>query len=107
MKHIAAATIAVSLFASAAAFAGPATKPAPKASPAAKKAVAKQYCAVTGETLGSMGAAGGSSVYKGKKYLFCCQGCKPQFDKNPEKYVKTAKTAIPVAPAAKPAVKKA
>src|SRR5688572_11301916 len=103
MKHIAAATIAVSLFASAAAFAGPATKPAPKASPVAKKDTAKQYCAVTGETLGSMGATGGSSVYKGKKYLFCCQGCKPQFDKNPEKYVKTAKTAIPVAPAAKPA----
>ncbi|MBC8103781.1 MAG: YHS domain-containing protein [Cytophagales bacterium] len=48
-----------------------------------------------------MGANGGSSVYKGKKYLFCCGGCKPQFDKNPEKYVKTAKTAIPVAPVSK------
>ncbi|MES2465404.1 MAG: YHS domain-containing protein [Armatimonadota bacterium] len=104
MKHIAAATIALSLLASAA-FAGsdPGDKPTPK-SPA-KKVAAKQYCAVTGETLGSMGATGGSSVYKGKKYLFCCQGCKPQFDKNPEKYVKTAKTAIPVAPAAKPAKK--
>ena len=29
-----------------------------------------------------------SSVYKGKHYVFCCPGCKPQFDKNPEKYTK-------------------
>jgi YHS domain-containing protein len=28
-----------------------------------------------------------SSVYKGKTYVFCCGGCKPQFDANPEKYV--------------------
>jgi hypothetical protein len=105
MKHIAAATIAVSLFASVAAFAGPPTKPAPKASPAVKKAEAKQYCAVTDEELGSMGATGGSSIYKGKKYVFCCQGCKPRFDKDPAKFAKTAKTAIPVAPAAKPAKK--
>ena len=28
------------------------------------------------------------SEYKGKYYAFCCPGCKPQFDKNPEKYVK-------------------
>lgn len=27
------------------------------------------------------------SVYKGKTYVFCCGGCKPQFDKNPEKYL--------------------
>ncbi len=104
MKHIAAATLAVSLFASVAAFAAPPTKPAPKASPAAKKAVAKQFCAVTGEELGSMGATGGSSIYKGKKYVFCCQGCKPRFDKEPAKFAGTAKTAIPVAPA-KPAKK--
>jgi YHS domain-containing protein len=28
------------------------------------------------------------STYKGKYYAFCCPGCKPQFDKNPEKYIK-------------------
>jgi len=28
------------------------------------------------------------SVYKGKYYAFCCPGCKPQFDKDPEKYLK-------------------
>ena len=28
------------------------------------------------------------SVYKGKTYVFCCGGCKPKFDENPQKYVK-------------------
>ena len=27
------------------------------------------------------------TVYKGKKVYFCCVGCKPEFEKNPEKYV--------------------
>ncbi len=25
--------------------------------------------------------------YKGKKVYFCCPGCKPEFEKNPEKYI--------------------
>jgi YHS domain-containing protein len=25
--------------------------------------------------------------YKGKKVYFCCPMCKPEFDKNPEKYI--------------------
>ncbi len=29
-----------------------------------------------------------TSVYKGKTYYFCAKGCKVQFDKNPEKYLK-------------------
>jgi YHS domain-containing protein len=28
------------------------------------------------------------SVYKGKTYVFCCPGCKPKFDADPEKYIK-------------------
>ncbi len=28
------------------------------------------------------------SVYKGKMYYFCAQGCKLAFDKNPEEYLK-------------------
>ena len=28
------------------------------------------------------------TVYKEKTYYFCCPGCKPQFDKDPEKYLK-------------------
>jgi Cu(I)/Ag(I) efflux system membrane fusion protein len=27
------------------------------------------------------------TVYKGKKVYFCCPGCKPEFEKNPEKYL--------------------
>jgi YHS domain-containing protein len=25
--------------------------------------------------------------YKGKKVYFCCPSCKPEFEKNPEKYI--------------------
>ena len=39
--------------------------------------------------------------YKGKRYVFCCPGCKPKFDKDPAKYAKTA-PSIPI-----PAKKKA
>ncbi len=28
------------------------------------------------------------SEYKGKYYYFCCEGCKPHFDKEPEKYIR-------------------
>ncbi len=27
------------------------------------------------------------AVYQGKTYVFCCPGCKPQFEKDPEKYI--------------------
>lgn len=29
-----------------------------------------------------------SSVYKGKTFYFCEQGCKEKFDRNPEQYMK-------------------
>ncbi len=29
-----------------------------------------------------------STVYKGKTYVFCCKGCKPAFESDPEKYLK-------------------
>ena len=44
------------------------------------------------------------SVYKGKKYYFCCASCKPDFDKNPAKFVKVAAPAKPAKPA-KPGAK--
>ena len=28
------------------------------------------------------------SEYKGKTYVFCCPGCKPAFEADPEKYIK-------------------
>ena len=31
------------------------------------------------------------SEYKDKHYVFCCSGCKPMFDENPEKYLKKKK----------------
>lgn len=29
--------------------------------------------------------------YKGKYYVFCCSGCKPQFDANPGKFINSKK----------------
>jgi YHS domain-containing protein len=31
------------------------------------------------------------AVHNGKHYGFCCGGCKPKFEKNPEKYIKKLK----------------
>ncbi len=33
-------------------------------------------------------AKGGTSIYRGQTIQFCCPGCKPRFDKNPEKYMR-------------------
>jgi len=64
------------------------------AAPAAKAKSAHKpaplICPVTGEKIASVKDAVGSSVYKGKTYYFCCSACKPMFDANPAKYVKTA-----------------
>ena len=69
---------------------------APDAPPKPAKAVAAPLvCPVTGETIASVKDAAGSSVYKGKTYYFCCSSCKPAFDKDPAKYVKTASAAKP------------
>lgn len=38
-------------------------------------------------------AAAGKSDYKGKTYYFCALGCKKEFDKNPEKYLKSPSSA--------------
>jgi YHS domain-containing protein len=45
-------------------------------------------CPVMGTKIPDVSKAAGKSVYKGKTYYFCCNGCKPQFDKNPQKYIK-------------------
>jgi YHS domain-containing protein len=47
----------------------------------------KAICPVTGNEF-TVSKDTKYSVYKGKYYAFCCPGCKPQFDKNPEKYLK-------------------
>lgn len=52
----------------------------------------KLLCPVTGDWF-VKSAKTPKSVYKEKTYYFCCPGCKPQFEKDPEKYVsKISKT---------------
>jgi YHS domain-containing protein len=62
------------------------SKPTPKA----KAKPTAVICPVMGKTVTDLKHAP-KSVYKGKTYYFCCQGCKPMFDKNPEKYIKPPK----------------
>ncbi len=64
--------------------------PAAKAKTVKKAAPVALTCPITGEKIASVKDAAGSSTYKGKKYYFCCASCKPTFDKDPQKYVKTA-----------------
>ena len=55
-----------------------------------KPASSALVCPVTGDKIASVKAAKGHSAYKGKTYYFCCDGCKPRFDKDPAKFVKNA-----------------
>lgn len=72
----------------------------PVAKPAAHKKVVSAVCPVMGTKIPDVSKAlGGKSVYKGKTYYFCCAGCKPLFDKNPEKYIK--KTSVKKEPSKK------
>jgi Cu+-exporting ATPase len=60
------------------------------AKPAKPKKIVSAVCPVMGTKIPDVLKAAGKSVYKGKTYYFCCGGCKPKFDKNPEKYIKKA-----------------
>jgi YHS domain-containing protein len=64
---------------------------APAMSAGARVKPAPLICPVTGEKIASIKDAAGSSTYHGKTYYFCCPGCKPLFDKDPAKYIKSAK----------------
>lgn len=44
-------------------------------------------CPVTGEKIVDKAKAAGHSDYEGKTYYFCCAGCKPEFDKDPAKFI--------------------
>lgn len=54
----------------------------------APKKTVSAVCPVMGTNIPDVSKAAGKSVYKGRTYYFCCPSCKPEFDKNPEKYVK-------------------
>ncbi|RME28327.1 MAG: YHS domain-containing protein [Deltaproteobacteria bacterium] len=47
----------------------------------------KATCPVSGKQF-VVKADTARSTYKGKHYVFCCPGCKPKFDADPEKYLK-------------------
>jgi Cu+-exporting ATPase len=46
-------------------------------------------CPVSGEVIGK-DAQTISTEYKGNTYYFCCENCKAEFEKNPEKYIKVS-----------------
>ncbi len=50
-------------------------------------AAAQTTCPVMGGTINKELYAD----YKGERIYFCCMACKPQFDKDPEKYIKKMK----------------
>lgn len=50
-------------------------------------------CPVTGEKIGGMGKPV-VSEYKGREVRFCCEGCKPKFEAEPDKYLKKIDEAI-------------
>ena len=99
MKNVLLAVLSGALILSGSAHAAKA-KPKPK--PSAK--VAPPVCPVMGTKINNKDKSAGKSVYKGVTYYFCCAGCKPEFDKNPAKYVKPAGAAkkAPVKAEAKP-----
>ncbi len=47
----------------------------------------KAKCAVTGEEF-TVTAKTVQTVYEGKRYVFCCPDCAPQFAANPKKFAK-------------------
>lgn len=49
-------------------------------------------CPVSGEKLGEMGKPY-TFVYKDQEVKLCCKGCKKDFDKDPEKYMKLIRAA--------------
>jgi len=46
----------------------------------------KATCSVMGNEF-AIKESSDHSEYKGKHYFFCCPGCKPKFDADPEKYI--------------------
>jgi len=64
-----------------------ATAKAPSVFDKAQKPGTKATCPVLGNEF-TIDKNTQHSEYKGKYVYFCCPGCKPDFDRNPEKYLK-------------------
>jgi|GEM_PF-1493992 len=56
------------------------------------KPATNTICPITKADIGTMGA-GISIIYKGQVILLCCEGCKAEFAKDPEKALKGLATA--------------
>ena len=54
-----------------------------KAEPAITSALEQTVCPIMGGAIDKAFF----TEYQGKKVYFCCPGCKPEFEKNPEKYL--------------------
>ena len=67
------------------------TKKAPIAFDAPPKTGTKATCPVMGGEF-TVSEKSLRSEYKGKHYVFCCAGCKPKFDAEPEKYLAPEKS---------------
>lgn len=63
--------------------------PAKYVKPAVAPKTISAVCPVMHTKIPDVAKAAGKSVYKGKTYYFCCPSCKPAFDKDPAKYVKS------------------
>ncbi|HUU00468.1 MAG TPA: YHS domain-containing protein [Myxococcota bacterium] len=61
------------------------TAQAPRAFDKPPEAGTKATCPVMGNEF-TVKADSPRSEYKGKHYVFCCTGCKPKFDADPQKY---------------------
>ena len=63
------------------------------AAEASKDAYPIDTCIVSGKKLGEMGDPVIIN-YKGREVRFCCAGCKPKFEANPDEYLKKLDAAI-------------
>jgi len=91
MKQFFAATLVVALILGAAAMATVAAADKPPVVFDKSQAVGtKATCPVTGESF-TITKDTANSQYQGKYVYFCCPACKPQFDADPEKFLKNKK----------------
>lgn len=91
MSRIAFAPIVTALLFAAVALTAGCQSADTKASSSEETTTVSAVCPVMGTKIPDVSKASGKSEYKGKTYYFCCPGCKPAFDKDPEKYVGKSK----------------
>lgn len=71
----------------------PAEQPAAVPAGSLGEEVGNKVCPVSGKNVGEMGEVV-KYEYNGKIYNFCCDACKKDFVKNPEKFAKIAEDEV-------------